>query len=823
MKKSRMVGTWLLITTLLVIVLLSSPKNSAAQMRLFPTNLPGKQWIEFPAAGFSKPACGVIYKTKDIVTCGMPLGGVDVGCIDLETSGLLGYSTIFNTHVPRGGPLNLPILGLSTGGKTWVLCVKRPKQFRKSDPQPLFDVPAEVQLDGVQTADEIHYWGHYPVADLEFETTAPVQVGLRAWSPFFPGNAVDSMIPAIVFELRLRNGDKSPQSGTIAFSFPGPHPKEAGAERFCRKQLDGELSGVEVAGKWCSYAIGVICAEKSRVGGGLGADGAAWGKIGFMLPEAAEDHPGASAAVDFSLLPGEEKVVRFVLAWHAPTWNGAGYNWATALHGDQKGSIQTFSHMYAKHYPCAAETARLMARRHVELLRRVLAWQEVIYTESALPVWLRESLVNILHLVAEDGMWAQAKAPIPAWVKEKDGLFGMNECPRECPQIECIPCSFYGNVPIVYFFPELALSALRGYKGYQDEGGAPPWIWGGCTDNTPAIDFTLPTRGYQVTMNGPCYVDMLDRYLLCHGNQKIADEFYASMKKAVLFTLDLNRGPDGVVSMPDRKVSTIHFETEWFEFIRWSGIVPHVGGVHLAMLRMAQRLAEQSGDREFAEQCGKWIEAGQNTLETKTWTGKDYLTLLDEKAGKSCDLIFGYQLDGEWMARWHGLPGVFRPQRVDITLDTIAQHNVAATKYGAVNFAQLDKKTPPTDNSFFVSFYQPYDFYPPEVMMLGMTYMYNNRGDLGLELVHRCMKLIVCEQCRTWDMPNIIRGDTGKWAFGSDYYQNMMLWALPAAMENKSLEAPTRPGGLVDRIIAAANPAGDKPESLRGNVIGGGG
>ena len=106
----------------------SEPACGAAPTTLFPTNVEGKAWITFPAEGFSQPACGVVYRLKDEVSCGMPLGGIDTGCIDLETSGLLGFCTIFNTHVPRRGPINLPILGLSTGGKTWVLCDKQPKK-----------------------------------------------------------------------------------------------------------------------------------------------------------------------------------------------------------------------------------------------------------------------------------------------------------------------------------------------------------------------------------------------------------------------------------------------------------------------------------------------------------------------------------------------------------------------------------------------------------------------------------------------------------------------------------------------------------------------
>ena len=93
--------------------------------RLFPIELPKRDWVHFKAKGFPEPVCGVVYRLNDIVTNGMALGGLDTGCVDLETSGLLGYCTIFNSHVPRRGPLNLPILGLNVNNETWVLCDPR--------------------------------------------------------------------------------------------------------------------------------------------------------------------------------------------------------------------------------------------------------------------------------------------------------------------------------------------------------------------------------------------------------------------------------------------------------------------------------------------------------------------------------------------------------------------------------------------------------------------------------------------------------------------------------------------------------------------------
>src|SRR5206468_1665097 len=201
---------------------------------------------------------------------GMALGGIDTGCLDLETSGLLGYLTLFNTHVPRRGPLNLPLLGLSQGGKTWVLCDPTQVKTGSGDYQPagpsakyrawkgkkwansiekFQEQPTPLKLEGVALVSQIHYWGHYPVVDLEFETDTPVSVGLRAWSSFLPGQVVDSMLPGIVFEVHLHNTSLQAQEGTLALSFPGPTDQEAGSVTFERMSVTaGPFNGVTITG-----------------------------------------------------------------------------------------------------------------------------------------------------------------------------------------------------------------------------------------------------------------------------------------------------------------------------------------------------------------------------------------------------------------------------------------------------------------------------------------------------------------------------------------------------------------------------------------------
>ena len=150
---------------------------------LFPLGVEGKQWAHFEAQGYTKPVCGVVYRRDDDVPHGMPLGGVATGCIDIDTDGTFGFCTLFNSGVPTRGPMQFGFLGLSSEGRTWILS-SRP-------------------LAGIESARQIHYWGHYPIVDVEYELDAPLSVGMRAWSPFIPGDARTSNIPGAVFEVHV--------------------------------------------------------------------------------------------------------------------------------------------------------------------------------------------------------------------------------------------------------------------------------------------------------------------------------------------------------------------------------------------------------------------------------------------------------------------------------------------------------------------------------------------------------------------------------------------------------------------------------------------
>jgi uncharacterized protein (DUF608 family) len=1189
--------------------------------RLFPPNLNPAEWSTFKATDYEFPVSGVIYRgDKPRPINGMPLGGIDTGCLDIETSGSFGWSTIFNHLQPRGGPVNVPFLGVNVEGKTWLMATGEGK--RLNNPNNTAEVPTifPLSIEGVETAKQIDYWGHYPILDMEFESGCPISTGMRAWSPFIPGDSAISNTPGAVLEVHLRNPKATAQKGTVVFNFPGflkhrPLPASvtpsnisaperpylpgsppfdgttlpekdpqiarpdlggthggkmviadpsldghteiivalkdgqtqrgflisfqrnsvtyggpidgsgifdyevidilpnssltaisvddidqdgkpeilAGSENgdiycykrkspgyqpknleplkeydrttlvaspkgsfvteihtadltgdgkaeivwttgwraettdplpgtylsangktialaqdahatfngcafgdfngdgkkeiaiaskggdapdqnfikvlsldskgtivhsetVCQFDLDrgpqwlvkGDFDGdgqddllastmkpstvwfkrnqspigspnawapaeeaatvyfpgfsdpivtdvdqkrttialgqdnsmvlqrrpVEAGGpnlgwsleNWhvggapnsmqaaaigdlsgdgiydvmywhtshelgghtpntapqlkkepsaiakpitrtllkdnpmgvcvsdhtfnLNYALTVLEEAHPRIGGGLGVDGKAWSEIEKQLPQEDVDG-GASLAVDFDLKPNESRILRFVLTWYAPQWKGSGVPESSGIE---------YTHMYAKRFSDAPAVAHFLAENHAKILKRIISWQEAIYTDKDTPGWLADSLVNILHLITECSVWGQVKEPILPIFKPEDGVFGLNECPRGCPQIECIPCSFYGNIPLPYFFPDCGLSTLRGYKNYQFEDGRAPWIFGGCTAQTPPYNISTPAKGYQTVLNGACYVVMVDRHWRITGDDSIVREFLDSVKCCCEFSFSLRPayGPSQVIAMPTGNV-----DTEWFEAPEpgWKGYIAHGGGIRLAQAAIARRMAESVGDKDFVKRCDDWLKSGTEALEKYLWAGKYYYNFHEPETNTLSDFVFGYQLDGEWISDWHGLPQntVFPTNRVLATLDTIKNINCKLSESAAVNYANPDG-TPAK-----VGGYGPYSYFPPEAMMLAMNYMYEGQKDFGMDLLHRTMKNIVCKWGYTWDAPNIMRGDkdTGERTFGSDYYQDMMLWAVPAAMAGQDLTGPSKPGGLVSRVIAA--------------------
>jgi uncharacterized protein (DUF608 family) len=814
------------------------PANAAgAPARLFPADLKDSAWNEFGAAGFAKPVSGILYRTKAISyfsaymdrpkpASGMPLGGVDTGGLYLEPSGVWGYSSIFGAITPAGGPVNTPYLGLHVGGTTWVMTTGQTKNYAGNS-RPSMGI--NLRLLNCGMCENSEYWGHYPVADVEYKNGAPVQVGVRAWSPLIPGDVKASNTPGAVFEVHMRNTSDKAQTGTLAFNFPGfaEHatkdyvvgwPDLSAKPVMPPPQIERHSMPAGLAGSWVedkawgmSYLVAALDETKVRIGGALNTDGLRWEAIPKELPKIdAKDDGGSSVAVDFNLEAGAEKVVRFVLAWYLPEWEGNGHpgTGGERILTEAPGAVRVlsttgkrFTHMYATRYANAGEVAQYLAKNHVSLLKRILAWQAVVYEDKSIPGFLADTLINALYYMAPCSMWAQAKDPIGSWCRPEDGVFALEEAPRSCPHVTTLSNYAMGGPTIPFFFPELGVSALRAYRAAQKENGDLPQLLGRWADvaNVMAYD-------YQEVIVGPCYVMAVYTHWKATGDDAFMKDFYPSVKKALQysFTQRPDLGDSQIIAMPPFRPGTWN-DSEWFEDRSMIGYVAHPGGLRIAAAEMLKDWARIQHDDETVKWLDRLIAAGKDALEKYMWKGDHYLIYNDTKTGKTFDALFAPMLNGHFFARFNGVRPPFPKERVETTLA------VQRDKLGKISslgmppiYANPDGTPWGSDATGYLT--GRYIYTNHQTLWNSINFIYEGQREYGLELMRKNLEISYCKWGYIWDGTNCCSGagDTGEVNYGWDYWFNWSIWAAPAALNGTDIGAMARPGGLVHRMKEAA-------------------
>jgi uncharacterized protein (DUF608 family) len=87
------------------------------------------------------------------------------------------------------------------------------------------------------------------------------------------------------------------------------------------------------------------------------------------------------------------------------------------------------------------------------------------------------------------------------------------------------------------------------------------------------------------------------------------------------------------------------------------------------------------------------------------------------------------------------------------------------------------------------------------MFILAMTYVYEGQREFGVELARRTVAEVV-RRGWCWDWPVALDTAQGP-RTRCDYYQNLMLWALPAAVEGQDSTAACKLSGLPDGTAEA--------------------
>jgi uncharacterized protein (DUF608 family) len=285
-------------------------------------------------ARYAKPidrAYNAPYAGANLNRIAFPIGGIGAGMYCIEGTGALSHMSVRNEMEFFSEPAAFA-----------AICVKGTPNIARVLEGPIpdwkyFGAPntgngAPGRTYGFPRFREAAFLARFPFATIELRDAAvPLDVTLTGWSPFLPGNADDSSLPAGALEYTFTN--TAAVSVDAVFSFNSQNFMQAGSAR--QHGIAAFPNGFQLwndAGPGQSGTFAVFAdADNTTVdhcwfrGGWWDALTLAWRNVeeGYLLDNPPVEHaaPGASLFVPFTLAPGAIRTIRLSTLWYAGNTN----------------------------------------------------------------------------------------------------------------------------------------------------------------------------------------------------------------------------------------------------------------------------------------------------------------------------------------------------------------------------------------------------------------------------------------------------------------------------------------------------------------------
>ena len=565
------------------------------------------------------------------VRCGMPLGGIGAGKVEIARDGWLrNITTNNNIDAPFYHPQHC-FLAASINGERRILR----------------DEPGA----GLPAVDRIAFSARYPIATAEFSDEAwPIDIDLTAWSPIIAGNIDDSSLPLAVFEFELTNDSDKPVSAQVGLSWEHligrtgrPQPigdwSATGHYYRCREDAGNtvniirreDLIGVIYRGgdKTDPDAEGhhILAVPKTLGAAATINPLAAYKPDPQTAPTAlpplfsADARPAGStlpAAVVVkvdSLAPGQKVRIPIVLAWYMD-------------HFHQLGD-EDLGHYYQNRFSNAEEVAAYLLSHRDRLWRETKALHD-LFDGSDLPAWYKHTLINDLYVLSTD-----------TWIT-RDGRFSVNEGASNMYGVMgTMDQKLYASHHLALLFPELQKQELSQFGQLQNANGC--------------ITHDLGTGQFSDKLGATAWPDLCSAFSILSYQvyRYTADEtFWHEIRPKIISALEClatTWDRDGL-GVPGRG-STFDDEDSY-------RIFSYTTGLYLCTLRLGMEIAREFGDDGLLATYRRRYDRAHDLAMTQLWTGAYFrYGSSPPPESKRTDASHFSQLAGEFWCRLLGLDG----------------------------------------------------------------------------------------------------------------------------------------------------------------------
>jgi uncharacterized protein (DUF608 family) len=537
---------------------------------------------------------------------GMPVGGIGCGTLYLGGDGRLWLWDIFNENQEGVDPRQIPWPDAlhegakvrSRDGANYIApTVANSKHLLSQG----FAVEVLVKgkrvvkrLDAEDWA-EVRFEATYPVATVTYtDPSFPVEVIMKAYSPFIPLDADNSGLPATIFSFEVSNKStqllevkllgwlqngvrkftgtgelwqnavaKNGASTAIVYSYTGASTTERDAGTMCLSVLDpAALPSTDIKELNFGYTNSRTYTGEAKMGA-----------LNVTRVVAADRSANVS----------------FVLSWHFKNTGTLQKLVADAASGNY----------YSAKFKDALEVSQYIVSNFSHLTGTTLAWQRTWY-DSTLPWWFMERTFLNISCLATTTAHRFATGRFWAWE-------GVGACEGTCTHVWQYAQAMGRIFPSIE--KELREKVDLGV-GFVPESGM---IWFRAENaKHPAIDGQAGTvlrfyREHQMSAD--------DAFLKRN---------WVRIRKAIEFVLNQDKNGDGMEDTPlENTLDAV-----------WDGEIAWLVGLCIAAVRAGEVMAEEVNDTAFALTCKTYVEKGRKNMESELFNGEYFIHRPDAVLGR---------------------------------------------------------------------------------------------------------------------------------------------------------------------------------------------
>jgi non-lysosomal glucosylceramidase len=336
--------------------------------------------------------------------------------------------------------------------------------------------------------------------------------------------------------------------------------------------------------------------------------------------------------------------------------------------------------------------------------RKIEAWQKPILSDRKLPDWYKATLMNELYYIVEGGtLWAYPAQEKPD--PNKMGHFSYLEG-HEYRMMNTFDVHYYASIAMIKLWPRIELSIQRDFADatlcsipeemhmvFENES-APRKVRGAVPHDIgwPEEDPWFQVNGYNFHDSNkwkdlnPKFVLQVYRDYVYTGDRAFLKYCWPAVHEAMEFVRKFDRDGDGVIENDG-------FPDQTYDAWSVKGISAYTGGLWLAALEAAAKMAQAVGERQIAKDYTAMFEKGRKAYVDTLWNGS-YLNYDCSKSGHQ-DSIMADQFAGQEFTYQCKLEPILDPARTRIALKTIFERNVMGVlngSIGAMNGVRKDGK-----------------------------------------------------------------------------------------------------------------------------------